>query len=149
MSTAASPTVEEEIRRRVEGLARALRAKDIGALMAYYAADTLVFDIRPPAQVQSADAYRKNFEAWFASVEGSIDYDIHDVRIAASGNVGFCHSLSHVRSTRTGGDKADYWVRVTSGFRKIAGQWLIAHEHISMPIDLATMQAQPNVQLQR
>ncbi|WP_117194238.1 YybH family protein [Rhizobium terrae] len=147
MPTAASPTVEEdEIRTRIDGLARALRAKDLDALMAYYAADTVVFDLRPPTQVQSADVYRKNFEAWFASVEGPIDYEIHDLRIEANGDVGFCHSLSHVRSTRTGGDTADYWVRVTSGFLKIKGRWLIAHEHISMPIDLQTMQAQPNVQ---
>jgi ketosteroid isomerase-like protein len=147
MPTAATSTVEEdEIRTRMDGLAQALRAKDLDSLMAYYATDTVVFDIRPPARVRSADAYRKNFETWFGSVEGAIDYELHDLQIVANGDVGFCHSLSHVRSTRTGGDKVDYWVRVTSGFRKIEGRWLIAHEHISMPIDLQTMQAQPGFQ---
>jgi ketosteroid isomerase-like protein len=31
------------------------------------------------------------------------------------------------------GEKTDYWVRVTSGFQKINGQWKITHEHVSLP----------------
>lgn len=30
-------------------------------------------------------------------------------------------------------------VRVTDGYKKINGQWLISHEHVSVPVDLATM----------
>jgi ketosteroid isomerase-like protein len=51
-----------------------------------------------------------------------------------------------VESTRTTGKKADYWVRVTSGLRKIDGRWVITHEHISMPIDLMIMDGAPAVQ---
>jgi ketosteroid isomerase-like protein len=91
-------------------------------------------------------AYRKNFEAWFASVQGSIDFKLHDLSIETSGDVSFCHYLGHVESTRTSGEKADYWVRVTAGLRKIDGRWAITHEHISMPIDLATMKASPDLQ---
>jgi ketosteroid isomerase-like protein len=32
-------------------------------------------------------------------------------------------------------------VRVTDGYRKIAGKWLIALEHISVPVDLKTGKA--------
>lgn len=28
---------------------------------------------------------------------------------------------------------ADYWVRVTAGCRKTNGQWMLIHEHVSMP----------------
>ncbi|TIL56969.1 MAG: hypothetical protein E5Y79_27205 [Mesorhizobium sp.] len=58
----------------------------------------------------------------------------------------FCHGLCHVRSKRTNGEKSDYWVRVTSGLRKMSDRWMITHEHISMPIDLRTMQAKPEFQ---
>lgn len=144
--TAAPAREDSQIRAFMDGFAQALRARDIDALMAHYAPDTVTFDIRPPAQVKGAQAYRKNFETWFASVAGPIDYELHDLRIAASGEVGFCHSLCHVRSTRTTGEKSDYWVRVTSGLRRTNGQWSIIHEHISMPIDLQTMQALPDRQ---
>jgi uncharacterized protein (TIGR02246 family) len=137
---------DEPIREHVESLAQALRARDIDALMAHYAPDVVTFDLRPPAGIQGVDAYRKNFEAWFASVQGRIDYEIHELQIARSGDVAFCHSLSHIRSIRTSGEQADYWVRVTSGFRVVNGRWLIVHEHISMPIDMQTLQAVSSLQ---
>ncbi|MGK6312690.1 YybH family protein [Neorhizobium sp. DT-125] len=133
---------ESEIRKCLDELAQALRARDVDALMAHYAPDTVVFDIRPPQRIEGADAYRKNFETWFGSVEGPIHYEIRELGIAVKDDVAFCHSLSHVRSKRINGEKADYWVRVTSGLRKTNGRWMIAHEHISMPIDLQTMRAQ-------
>jgi ketosteroid isomerase-like protein len=34
-------------------------------------------------------------------------------------------------------------VRVTAGYRKIGGNWLIAQEHISVPVDFATGKAVP------
>jgi ketosteroid isomerase-like protein len=142
-----APTAEEvEIREAMDDLVRALRAKDIEALIAHYAPDTIVFDIRPPHRIAGTDAYRRNFEAWFASVDGPINYEMRELLIAVRDDVAFCHSLSHVRSKRTNGEKADYWVRVTSGLRKISDRWMITHEHISMPIDLQTMQAQPDLQ---
>ncbi|TIL56968.1 MAG: hypothetical protein E5Y79_27200 [Mesorhizobium sp.] len=77
-----TPTAEEmEIRKGLDDLVQALRAKDIEALMAHYAADTVVFDIRPPLRIESADAYRENFEAWFASVDGPIDYEVHELLV--------------------------------------------------------------------
>ena len=71
MPTSGASTADDtQVRKRLDTLAQALRAKDIDALMAHYAPDMVTFDVRPPLQVQSADAYRKNFEAWFASVQG-------------------------------------------------------------------------------
>jgi ketosteroid isomerase-like protein len=72
---------------------------------------------------------------------GPIDYEIHDLRITQSGDVAFCHSLSHVRGTRAKGEKADYWVRVTVGFQKRNGEWLMTHDHVSMPLDMQTQKA--------
>jgi ketosteroid isomerase-like protein len=118
-----------------------LSAKDINVLMAHYAPEIVTFDVRPPLQIQGVDAYRENFEAWFASVQGPIDNELRDVRITMSDDVAFGHYLVHVKSTRTTGEGAEYWVRVTSGFRKLNGQWLVTHEHVSAPIDLATLRA--------
>ena len=133
-------TDDAQIRERLEAVAQALRAKDIDALLAHYAPGVVTFDLRPPLQVRGVDAYRKNFEAWFASVQGPIDYEIRDLRITMSDDIAFCHSLSHVKSTRTTGERADYWVRVTSGLQKMNGQWMVTHEHVSVPIKLETMQ---------
>ena len=101
--------------------------------MAHYAPDAIVFDFMPPLDVHGIAAYRKNFERWFASMSGRIIYQMMDLHISADDSHAFCHCLSHVTGARTGGGRADYWVRVSSAWRKVNGEWLVAHEHISMP----------------
>jgi ketosteroid isomerase-like protein len=51
--------------------------------------------------------------------------------------VAFSHSLNHVTGENRNGP-VDGWVRVTVGYRKAGGNWLITHEHISMPFDMKT-----------
>lgn len=142
MPTTVTPSKDEaQIRERLSAWTRALRAKDLDALMALYAPDVLTFDLMPPHQVPDAAHYRKNFERWFAAMPGPIDYEFHDLRIAQGDSVAFCHSLSRVKATRAHGEKADYWVRVTVGFQKRNGEWLMVHDHVSMPIDMETTKA--------
>ena len=140
MPTATADRDEAQIRECLEKWMRALHAKDLGALLALYAPDTIAFDLMPPSQVD-ANHYRKNFERWFAMMSSPIEYEIHDLRIAASGDVAFSHNLGHVTATRANGEKADYWVRATVGFRKRDGQWRVTHDHVSMPIDMETGKA--------
>jgi len=35
-------------------------------------------------------------------------------------------------------------VRVTDGYKRVNGQWLIAHEHVAIPVDLATLKPDPD-----
>lgn len=147
MPTTTTATQDEaQLRERLDKWTRALHARDLNALMALYAPDTVTFDLMPPQQVKGADHYRKNFERWFAAMPGPIDYEIHDLRIMTGADVAFCHSLSHVKGTRANGDKADYWVRVTVGFQKRNGQWLMIHDHVSMPHSMETMKAVSELQ---
>ena len=124
---------DSAIRDRVESLARAIREKDIEAVMAHYAPDVVVYDLMPPLDVRSAADYRKNFERWFASMSGLIDYQMSDLRISMSESHAFSHGLGHVKGARKNGERVDYWVRVTTCFQKANGQWLVGHEHVSMP----------------
>jgi uncharacterized protein (TIGR02246 family) len=133
MSTSLQIVRTDSIRDRVATLAQAIRDKDIDAVMAHYAPDVIVYDVMPPLAVQSAAEYRKNFERWFASMLGPIDYEMNELRVSMSDSHAFCHALSRVKGTRKTGEKADYWVRVTTCFQKANGQWLIGHEHVSMP----------------
>jgi ketosteroid isomerase-like protein len=67
---------------------------------------------------------------------------MRDLRLSRAEDLAVCHYLGHVSSTRTTGDQADYWVRVTAGCRRLNGQWTVIHEHVSMPFaDREAMQA--------
>ena len=124
---------EVEVHRRIGTLCEAIRHKNIDQVMAHYAPDVIVFDLLPPLDAHGATSYRKNFERWFESMAGRISYEMTDLHISASDTHAFCHCLSHVTGARAGGGRADYWVRVTSGWRKMHGEWLVTHEHVSMP----------------
>ena len=134
MSTKRSTaTNEAQIRDLIHGWTNSIRAKNIDAVMAHYAPDILVFDLAPPLQYVGIDAYRKNFEDWFSSFQGSIGYEITELMIHSGGEVAFSRSLNRITGKRTNGEQTDVWVRATVAFRKIDGKWKVTHEHFSVP----------------
>jgi ketosteroid isomerase-like protein len=54
------------------------------------------------------------------------------------GSVAYSHSIQIGKFTGKDGYKMDLVVRVTDVYRKLKGKWLIAQEHVSVPVDLAT-----------
>jgi len=134
---------EAEIRALEGSFAAAFNAGDINAMMKHYVPDTslVVFDVVPPRQHLGAAAYRKAWVSFFAVFEGTPKIAITDLGITVDGNLAFSHSIQHVTGTDKRGHSIDRTVRVTDGYRKIDGTWLIALEHISVPVDLATGKA--------
>jgi ketosteroid isomerase-like protein len=133
MTTANSKTIEEvAIRRRIESWAKALRAKDLRGVLSHYVPDIVVFDLAPPLQ-HRGDAYGKGLTEWFPTFEGPIGYEIRDLTVAAGDDVAFSYSLNRITGRRTNGEATDVWVRSTVCFRKIDGEWMVVHEHTSVP----------------
>ena len=119
----------------------AVKAKDVNAIMACYIPDQtlIVFDAVPPRQYTGADAYKKDWQEFFTMFPGAMDFTISDLEITAGGDVAYGHSIQHASLADKKGKKTEMTVRVTDGYKKVNGQWLIAHEHVSVPVDLATM----------
>ena len=55
------------------------------------------------------------------------------LKISAVPDAAFAYFFNHIGGTNTNGQKNDHWVRVTVGFEKIDGKWLVIHEHVSVP----------------
>jgi ketosteroid isomerase-like protein len=107
-------------------------------VLSLYAPDIVSFDLVPPLQYLGVDAYRKPWEETFASFEGPIGYEVRDLGITASEDVAFSHSLNRMSGTVKDGQKVDLWVRWTACFRRKNARWLIVHELVSIPVDLAS-----------
>jgi ketosteroid isomerase-like protein len=129
-------SIEAVLRRRIEEISEAIRDKDVDRLMPLYARDVEVFDVRGSLNVSGAGAYRGNFEKWFDSFEGRLSFETHNLRITAAENAAFCHYLALVTGARAGGRTSGYWVRGTTCFERRDGEWLVTHEHISMPASM-------------
>jgi ketosteroid isomerase-like protein len=127
----------------------AFRAKDVNAIMELCVPDEslVVFDVTPPLQRTGAQAYRKDWEEAFNRFDGPLQAEISDEDVTAGGDVAYVFSTHHVTGTTKTGKKVDYTVRVTDGFKKIDGKWLIAHTHVSFPVDMRTGQADMQAKL--
>ena len=118
------------------------KARDLNAIMACYVPDEslVVFDVTPPRQYTGAIAYRKDFENFLGTSVGPIDATIGDLEVTTGGgDVAYGYSIQHVVAADKTGKKMAMTVRVTDGYKRINGHWLISHEHVSVPVDLVTM----------
>jgi ketosteroid isomerase-like protein len=126
---------EAQIRTNIKERVQAVRQKNADALLSSYSIDVATFDVVPPLENDGLVAVRKRVVDWFASFESDIEYEQRDLELCVSGEVAFEHHLTHVRGTNKSGAKVDMWFRETVGYRKIAGQWKITHQHSSVPFD--------------
>jgi ketosteroid isomerase-like protein len=129
-----------QVRQLMENLGKAISAKDIDGVMAFYAPDIVAFDIIPPLQFEGAAAYRKNWAEGFA-MSRSINFESRDLSITASGEAAFCHSLTRLSGKMKNGDDYDFWMRRTVCCRSIDGELKITHEHFSVPFDMESNKA--------
>jgi ketosteroid isomerase-like protein len=139
--TAAAQTGDEaQIRALEDRFAAAVSAKDLDAIMKVYLADEtlFVFDVVPPRQYVGAAAYRKDWDDFLKGFDGPLKFELSDVAITVDGTIGFGHSIQRVTGKDPKGQPIDVTVRVTDAYRKINGNWLIVHEHVSVPVDFAT-----------
>jgi ketosteroid isomerase-like protein len=130
-----------EIREMVEHRVEAIRSRDVEQSTSMMTADYLLFDVVDPLQSKGASVARNRAKEWFATFQGPIGYEIHDLQISAGNGVGFSHGLNHVSATKLDGNPLDMWWRATVCYRKVDGRWQITHEHNSVPFDVNTGKA--------
>ncbi len=132
---------EADIRRRIDTLLAALRAMDLEGVMALYAPDIVSFDIGPPLRHVGAAAKRKNWVDAFAAYQPPLGYEMRGLTITVGDDVAFGHSLNQISGTLQNGQRTALWLRWTACLRKIDGNWLIAHDQVSVPADFASGRA--------
>jgi uncharacterized protein (TIGR02246 family) len=128
-------TDDLQIRRLIEDRVQAVRGKRVDDATSSHAPDVLMFDVVTPLAYVGSDAVRRRTAEWFSSFDGPIGYEVRDLRVAARGDVAFCHYLYRVSGTQKRAGEIDMWVRATVCLRRVDGRWLIAHEHNSAPFD--------------
>ncbi|MEV8246581.1 YybH family protein [Streptomyces rochei] len=132
-------THESELRALFASRADAQQTKDIDRLMSFYAADAVYYDVVTPLRFTGTDEIRRNFVRWFDGYVGPISLETHDLTLVAGEDTAFAHMLHRDSGERKGGLQASIWVRESVCLRRTHGAWSITHEHVSIPIDPATM----------
>jgi ketosteroid isomerase-like protein len=133
----------QQIQALFDRWAKAFEAKDVDGVMAIYApgAALTAYDIVPPLQFKGADSYRKDYRDFFSQFDGPIHVQVSDDHIVAGSDTALAYGLERLTGKLTNGTPVDMWLRYTEGLRLIDGQWRVVHEHISVPVDMATGKA--------
>jgi uncharacterized protein (TIGR02246 family) len=127
---------EAAIRELIDGFVKAIRAKDINGVMSVFAPEVVSFDLTPPMQHGGGKSFVKRWQDLFGAYSGPVDYEVRDPSIIAGDDVAFSHSLNRISGTMNDGQKTERWLRWTACYLKTNGKWLIAHEQVSVPVDL-------------
>jgi len=134
MSASSTRTVNEAaIRELVQSWARAVRAKDLDGILANHSTDILMFDVPPPLQSKGIEAYKKTWELFFSWSNDPVVFDIKDMDIIAGSDVAFVAALMRCAGTEKNGERIELEFRLTIGLRRIGDQWMVLHEHHSIP----------------
>ena len=139
-------TAEADIRRQIARWAVAIREQDLDGLMAIYAPDIVSFDIDPPLHYEGFAAKRKRWTEVLARYRRVHDYEVRDLAVTAGEGVAFAHSLNRISGTLNNGHASGFWLRWTTCYRQLDGQWLIVHEQLSVPIDVPSGKALMNLE---
>jgi uncharacterized protein (TIGR02246 family) len=129
---------EAEIRQLVDKIVEGLQGKDLEGLKRLYAADIVSFDIEPPLQHVGIEAKLKNWAPVFTFFE-RVTYEVRDLTLTVGDDVAFGHAFGRLSGTLKNGTATNgMWVRVTYCLQKIDGTWLIVHDQVSVPLDIAS-----------
>jgi uncharacterized protein (TIGR02246 family) len=129
----ASARDETEIRQLVENWASAVRRRDLDGILRGHSPDMLMFDVPPPLQSKGIDAYRASWDLFFSWSHHPVVFDIKEMTVTAGEDVAFVAALMRCAGTESNGEDIELDFRLTIGLRRIDGNWIITHEHHSLP----------------
>lgn len=118
---------ERELNELVERWLKAVRAGDLEAVLAFHEDDVVLFDVAAPLEHRGLASFR---DAWAPFLDGGPHevFELGGFQLHVDGDVAFAHALLRIEADR------DFSVRLSLGFRKRSGRWVIVHEHHSAPI---------------
>jgi ketosteroid isomerase-like protein len=129
---------EARIRSQIGKIAEGLQAKDLEALKQLYATDVVSFDVEPPLQHVGVAAKMHNWASVFTFFQ-DVNYEVRDLTVTAGDDVAFGHAFGRLGGTlKNGTATSGMWVRATFCLRKIDGNWQIAHDQVSVPLDISS-----------
>lgn len=132
---------EAEIRELINAWLKAARNRDVEGVVAHYAPDIVAYDAVSQLQFIGVDAYRKHWEACMAMCPGEMIFEAPELHITAGGDAAFAHGLIRCGEKTKGGEEKASWMRMSVGYRKHDGKWLVSHEHFSAPFDMESGKA--------
>jgi ketosteroid isomerase-like protein len=91
-----------------------------------------MYDVPKPFQSVGLDAYRKTWDTFFAYTKPGV-FDIQKLTVFADNHIAFCFATMKCADKSNSVDYIELDFRLTIGLQKTNDQWMIVHEHHSIP----------------
>jgi uncharacterized protein (TIGR02246 family) len=124
---------ESAIRAIIENWAQAVRERNMDGILAYHTADIVMYDVPQPFESRGIEAYKKTWEIFYGWAKDSRVFDITELNIVAGEDVAFAYASMKCSGYDDAGKLEPLKFRLTTGLIKVDGQWMIKHEHHSIP----------------
>ncbi len=122
----------------IERCAQGFRDMNLDAIMACHTDDVVCFDCHSQFEARGAEAVRTFLAACLPHMVGPVVHRIHELAVAADGDVGFAHYHLESSCRDRAGAEHGGWLRITLGVRREGGDWKASHAHISAPFNPMT-----------
>lgn len=126
-----------EVRAVIQAWAQATQQNRQDDILKHHAADLVIYDVLPPLQYESAEAYRRSWALWQPQTEGETRFELEGLSVTAGDDVAFAHGLISCGGTLADGRSFEDQVRATFCLQKVDGQWQVLHQHVSKPFQPA------------
>jgi len=125
---------ETAIRAVLKTVGQGHHDKDATTIGEQFAPDAVVFDLAPPLAPRFD---HQGLAAWLDTWDGPVAQEWRDLTVTTGGDLAFCHGLCKVTATtKSDGQRAEWWQRATVCLRRVDGGWKIVHEHTSVPFHM-------------
>jgi uncharacterized protein (TIGR02246 family) len=117
----------------IENWAQAVRERNMDGILAHHTDDIVMYDVPQPFESRGIEAYKKTWETFYNWAKDSGVFDITELNIVAGEDVAFAYASMKCSGYDDAGRPEPLKFRLTIGLIKIDGQWMIKHEHHSIP----------------
>lgn len=136
VATATIDTPEYEVREFLKEFASVVQLGELERILRYYTPDVIAFDMMPPLEISGVEQYRKAWQECFIEVfDFPVEFDIQPRKVIVNGDTAVIIGLAHVKGRFKKSGEVENWLRGTTVLKKLNGEWKIAHEHNSVPLD--------------
>lgn len=130
--------VKTEIEQQVENWKQAVISQNLEKIMTFYATDVRAFDAIAELQFTNRSKYQAHWQRCLQMCKMT-QFEIGQLDIHVDGDLAVCAFLNQCGGIdEKTGEQQVGWIRGTQVYQKHNGQWLIIHEHFSLPFDMET-----------
>lgn len=136
------PTEKDVVLKTLQDCFDAISARDPKKIIAHYANDVIVYDVKPPFQTRGAVAWRHTWEACLPYFPDKFKFEMKDTHVHLGTDMAVVHFFMRIVNDDPTHDAAQTWIRCTSCMKKQQSKWKIIHEHGSLPYNPHTRMAE-------